>query len=51
MEKNEHLKNQVLYITNPAYDALHAESNEETNHDGAQEEKALEQMSQTDVDK
>ncbi|MFD1778116.1 hypothetical protein ACFSFW_05505 [Fredinandcohnia salidurans] len=26
MKKDEHLKNQVLYITNPAYDALHSEN-------------------------
>ncbi|WP_180271447.1 hypothetical protein [Fredinandcohnia onubensis] len=26
MKKDEHLKNQVLYITNPAYDALQSEN-------------------------
>ncbi|WP_180994358.1 hypothetical protein [Bacillus sp. Marseille-P3661] len=26
MGEKEHLKNQVLYITNPAYDALHSTS-------------------------
>ncbi|WP_189655101.1 hypothetical protein [Bacillus sp. HNG] len=36
MKKDEHVKNQVLYITNPAYDALHSEhlleENDEENH-------------------
>lgn len=38
MEKEEHLKNQVLYITNPAYDVLRSENlleanDEENNHE------------------
>ncbi|WP_154670413.1 hypothetical protein [Bacillus timonensis] len=36
MKKEDHVKNQVLYITNPAYDALHSENlleeNDEENH-------------------
>ncbi|WP_157256103.1 hypothetical protein [Bacillus timonensis] len=47
MEKNEHLKNQVLYITNPAYDALQSENlldaKDNKNHP--------EHLDQTDIEK
>ncbi len=45
--KDKHLKNQVLYITNPAYDVLHSENLlDETN-----EESQREQMVQQEMDK
>jgi hypothetical protein len=47
MKKDEHLKNQVLYITNPAYDALQSENLLEDND----EENNYEQMSQMDREK
>ncbi|MEH7223456.1 hypothetical protein V7112_06520 [Bacillus sp. JJ1566] len=31
MKEDQHLKNQVLYITNPAYDALQSENLLESN--------------------
>ncbi|WP_180271262.1 hypothetical protein [Fredinandcohnia onubensis] len=47
MKKEEHLKNQVLYITNSAYDALQSENLLEDNN----EENNYEQMSQMDSEK
>ncbi len=46
MEKEKHLKNQVLYITNPAYDALHSEDLLEVND----EEVHQKTMDQIDIE-
>lgn len=40
MEKQEHLKNQVLYITNPAYDVLHSEKLVDASDQQNQEEQS-----------
>jgi hypothetical protein len=46
MKKDEHLKNQVLYITNPAYDALHSENGLEE----SQEQNSREHTCQLDTE-
>ncbi|MCC3357298.1 hypothetical protein [Bacillus sp. REN16] len=46
MKKNEHLRNQVLYITNPAYDVLQSENLLESK----EKERLREQMTQTEIE-
>lgn len=47
VEKEKHLENQVLYITNPAYDALNSENLLVKNDEGH----LREHMEQTDIEK
>lgn len=46
MENEKHLKNQVLYITNPAYDALQSENLLKIKH----QENHRENMNQVDLE-